>query len=158
MRSFIASAALILIAGSAFTPAIVRAQSPTPAPSASPAATPAATPTENPAHTAIAKAELDAWLSGKVDVTKYGGQLKTMLTPSAVQQVGSVISSGGTATFDGYHGIAQQMGVTVETYGITFAKPISIPAQMGPTTNKWQEALAFDSNDKIVFIRFYPVQ
>ncbi len=149
MRLLIATAALALL-GALTSPGASLAQSAAPAPTA--------TPSENPAHTAIAKAQLAAWTSGKIDTSDYGEQFKTLLTPSAVSQVGSLIASGGAATFDGYKGMAQQMGVTVETYGITFAKPISLPAQMGPTTSKWMEAIAFDSDGKIVFLRFFPQQ
>jgi len=134
---------LIAIAMSAMSlgvlPAQVLAATPTPAPAAS-------VPPENPAVTQIARAELDAWESGKVDRAKYSDEANKHITTDLVANVSKQMAPLGTPTSFKYVGHVSQYGLDLTQYEAVFPQ-ITLT-----------ESISVDANGKIVFIYFTPKQ
>lgn len=122
----------------------------TPAPIASPAA-PAL---ENAALTKLARIELDAFLSGKVDRTHYTAQANTQLTDAIVTQVSGIFAPAGKVTSFGYAGPGTFQGMPVVKYAVGFEKAIALPN--GGSTKDFVESIAWDKDGKVTFIFFSP--
>jgi hypothetical protein len=115
------------------------APSPTPAPAMSPAPTPA------PAMSAAARAEFEAWQSGKIDLTHYIPEAKAQFTDSAVSQISAqyLHPLGAVKTF-GYVRQMTVQGMTVYVYLATCAN------------GSLEELISWNADGKVQFIFFRP--
>ncbi|MBV9973485.1 MAG: hypothetical protein JO135_09130 [Candidatus Eremiobacteraeota bacterium] len=120
-------------------PAPVRAASPTPVPAAS-------MPPENPSVTQIARAEIDAWESGKVDRSKYSAEANQHITNDLITNVSKQMAPLGPPTSFKYVGHATQFGLDLTQYEAVFPQ-ITLT-----------ESIAVDPAGKIAFIYFSPKQ
>lgn len=119
---------------------------PKPAPSGSPAAAATAVPAENPAITKIARGEIDAWETGKIDRSKYGDEANKHITDDLIARVSKQLAPLGAPTSFKYVGHAQQFGLDLTNYEAVFPQVTLI------------ESIALDANGKIGFIYFVPKQ
>lgn len=99
-------------------PAAALAQSPSPEPSAS-----ASAPVENPAVTKIARAQFEAWKSGKLDLDAYTSGVQAYFTADVKSHVKQFLTSLGDVQSFTYAGSRPAAnGIFVETYRVTAAK------------------------------------
>jgi len=104
------------------------------------------TPAENPALTKIARAEIDAWESGKLDRSKYTDQANKQITDDIVTRASKLMGPLGAPTSFKYVGHAQQSGLDLTNYEAVFPQVTLI------------ESIALDASGKIAFIGFAPKQ
>jgi hypothetical protein len=122
-------------------------------PSAS-AQTSAATTVENPTVTALARGQLDALRSGKIDRSQYTAVVNTHLTDVDVAQIAQVLGAAGAVKTFTYAGNAVENGLRVSQYTVEFEHPISVP--MMPTTANWIESIATDKDGKVSYFSLSP--
>ena len=144
-RSLLRLSSFLLIAAAAAVLSAAPALAQTPA-STSPAPAAASIPAENPAVTKIARAEIDAWESGKVDRTRYTDEANKHITTDLVTNVSKQMAPLGAPTSFKYVGHAQQFGMDLTNYEAAFPQ-ITLT-----------ESIALDPNGKISFIYFVPKQ
>jgi len=118
-------------------PAVARAASPAPA---------ASMPPENPSVTQIARAEIDAWESGKVDRAKYSAEANQHITNDLITNVSKQMAPLGPPTSFKYVGHTTQFGLDLTQYEAVFPQ-ITLT-----------ESIAVDPAGKIAFIYFSPKQ
>ena len=137
MRLFLLIAIAVAVMSFGMVPAQVRAATPTPTASA---------PPEDPAVTQVARAELDAWQSGKVDRSKYSADAQKHITNDLVANIAKQMGPLGAPTSFKYVGHAQQYGMDLTQYEAVFPQ-ITLT-----------ESISIDPTGKIVFIYFTPKQ
>ncbi len=97
------------------------------------------------AITAQARAQLDAWRSGKIDRTVYDAAANALVTAAVIAQVRTALSALGELKTFAYVRTVNHNGVTAYVYRFTAAKP--------PTLT---ETIGFDPDGKIAGILFQP--
>lgn len=129
------------------------AQAQTAPPTPAPAAT-AAAQHEDPAVTKIARAELDAFLAGKIDRSHYIAGSEAQLTDAIVTRVAGLLAPGGKVTSFAYLGPGTLQGMAVVQYAVGFEHGIALPN--GASSKDFVENLIVDKAGKVALIFFSP--
>jgi hypothetical protein len=109
---------------------------------------------ENPAITTLARAQLDAFRSGKIDRSQYTAVVNAHLTDADVSDIFHVLGGAGEVKTFAYAGTAIENGIRVWQYTVAFEHPISVP--MMPTTANWVESIATDKDGKVTYFSLSP--